>query len=134
MKQNILNIIPDNNQYSDDIDKVPSEERDNAHFWYLHGELEEIVGFDKGVITNCKTLGISKPFKYNEDEGWTNKLYLKGVVECQVKGINEPCVGYFYVTDDLGDYWMQRGLVCLKSDKKGRLYAELKMKEKSIIL
>lgn len=135
----ILHIIPDlyyvgSEDYSKKIESIPMEERDNAGFWYLHGELENKLGFDKAVITNCKTLGISKPFQYDEDIT-INKLYLNGVVDCEVEGIDEPCVGYFYVSEERSENnWLQRGLVCLKSDKKACQYAEKKMNEKSIIL
>lgn len=131
-----LHIIPDlyyagSEDYTKKIENVPMEERDNAGFWYLHGKLEELLGFDKAIISNCKTLGISKPFKYG-DNLTTNKLYLNGIYPCEVEGIEEPCVGYFWATDEVDGYrWMQRGLVCLKSDETACQYAEKKMNEKS---
>ena len=138
-KTKVLHIIPDvhyigKTNYADMIDNLPEDERDNAGFWYLHGELENKIGFDKAVISNCKTLGINKPYKYGE-ELTINKLYLKGIYHCEVEGIKEPCVGYFWTTDEVNEHsWTQRGLVCLKSDKKACEYAENKMNEKAYVL
>lgn len=135
----VLHIIPDthyigNEDYSEKIESIPMEERDNAYSWYLHGKLEERVGYDKAIITNCKTLGISKPS--NASDGITlNKLYFNGVADCEVEGIDEPCVGYFWVVNEYDDKnWRQKGLVCLKSDKEGCHYAEEKMSEKARII
>lgn len=131
-----LHIIPDfgNEEYSKKIENTSKEERDNAFFWYLHGKLEQKFNFDKAVIINCNTLGLSKPFQYDEDIT-INKLHLNGVVDCEVEGTDEPCVGYFWVVNEYDDKnWQQRGLVCLKSDKEACQYAEKKMNEKARIL
>ena len=57
----------------------------------------------------------------------THKMYVNGIIDVEIEGINEPCVGYFWTTYDKKiywegkayDFWEQRGLVCLKSDEEG---------------
>lgn len=129
------------------------------NWWYLHGELEDRLHYDKASIINAAnldfvfympcfdTLNIDDDYRY---KGKLSKIEYKpfilttGIYDCIVIGIEEPCIGYFWTTevgpikltynDKLvykGKYGLQRGLVCLQSDKKSCQYAYNKFKEKS---
>lgn len=132
----VLHVIPDNYNdftWQEKIKAIPVEERDNAGLWYLHGELERKFNYDKATITNCKTLGLSKPYEYGDNQ-FINKLYLNGTINCEVEGADEPCIGFFYTIQETDEtHWIQKGLVCLKNDTNACHYAEKKMIEKAII-
>ena len=138
---------------SRDYDSIPAEERDWNSWWYLHGELECLVGYDKATATNCKSAGYTKPTvpweeihgsavtKITDQKPWW-AMCVDGIIPVEVEGISEPCVGFFWTAeyrkirwqDDVYDKWEQRGLVCLKSDRTGCKYAFKKYKERSEIL
>ena len=134
---------------------IPLNERDNSSWWYLHGELEDFVGFDKATVTNCLSGGFAKQSiryekivggvvesVYNNDESPFYRMYFNGVVDVEIEGINQPCIGYFYTDKERKvtykgktyDLWKQRGLVCFKSDAEACFYAIKKMKEKCSFL
>lgn len=131
-------------------EEIPPEERDNNSWWYLHGKLTDLVGYDKAISTNCKSGGFSKEtINWSEIEGNvvtslsndfpTSQICIDGIVDVEIEEIEEPCVGYFWTTNNRliywegkpYDYWEQRGLVCLKSDIEGCKYAKEKYEEKS---
>lgn len=112
---------PSNTRDYEDIDP---NEREYANFWYLHGKLEELVGYDKAAVTNLREGGFGKDSK---EYGYM--MCFDGIVPVEIEGIPDPCVGYFWITK-YTDTWVQRGLVCLKSDLEGCEYAEHKYKEK----
>ena len=142
MENKILHIIPEIPKYKDDISKIDIEERDNAGLWYLHGSLENMFHFDKAIMTNCKTLGISKPFigasnpfNIEDKDKPINKLYYNGEIDCEVEGCDKPCIAFLYTRNETSDTeWIQRGLVCLKEDEDACNYARNKMKLKSCVL
>lgn len=112
------------------IENIPHEERDNNSFWYLHGKLEEFVGYDKAIAINCKTLGISK-FSYLFGDF---EMHFTGIIPVKIEGIRKACIGYFWTDDFISDgeeAWNQRGLVCFKDDKDSCEYAESQYKNKS---
>lgn len=131
---------------------VPNKEKDNNNWWYLHGELKNEIGFDKGVMINCYSEGLSKKTvrwgeirggvctKYSEGDRYA--LHANGVYEVEVIGINRPCKAFLWTTSEYDvkydkgtfPYWMQRGLVCFADDIESCRYAISKMKEKSSIL
>lgn len=114
---------PENTRTYDDI---PPEEREYAGLWYLHGELENLVGYDKAIVTNLKEGGFSKT-----SSEFGNTMCVDEIIPVEIEGISQPCIGYFWTTDNTGDSWIQRGLVCLKSDTEGCKYAESKYNEKA---
>jgi hypothetical protein len=142
----VLEILPDY-RYREDpgilqYEDINRDERDNNSWWYLHGELEDIVCFDKGTMVNCKTLGYSKPTVdwisiYNGvvEEVRSNNprwcAHINGIIKVKCIGIDEPCLGIFWTTRDrdvewkgkMYPCWSQRGLVCLASDIEGLQYA-----------
>lgn len=124
---------------------IPKDELDYNSWWYLHGELESIVGYDKAYTINCKSAGYSKEtvnyscicgntVKELSSDGRLTRweMHVNGIIPVQVKGVDEPCVGYFWTIEHSDifyegisyPYWDQRGLVCLESDVVGRKYAE----------
>jgi hypothetical protein len=135
MADKVINIIPFIPTNYRRINEMDSSEQDNAMFWYFHGKLQDIVGYDKGVMTNCKTLGILKPFVYDTERQAISKLCYNGTLECKVEGIDKQCTAFLYTVQEHGnDFWIQRGLVCLNEDEEACKYAEKKMNTKSLIL
>ena len=157
-KSKVLKLIADwrfgakpngTREYSD----IKPEERDNNSWWYLHGDLQSFVGFDKATVTDCFSDGFSKEtINWAEIEDNTvikvfsdnprYEMYFTGEIDVEIEGINKPCKGYFYVTnerkvsykDALYSIWEQRGLVCFAEDTRACEYAKRKMNEKSRIL
>lgn len=144
--------------YSKDYKKLAKEAKDSNNFlygdwWYLHGELSSLLGYDKASIINgseCKDLVRMIP-KYSnlrrdfnsetlvgtvENINLVPELYINDIIECKVYGISEKCIGYFWTIEEkdiqlslpdnttiLSKYWRQRGLVCLESATEDRNYA-----------
>ncbi|WQJ53504.1 MAG: hypothetical protein [Wendovervirus sonii] len=99
---------------------------------YLHGQLEAQVGYDCCSVSkiNPKYLKILKDAK-----GITNSfLNLNGIFEVSVKGVDKPCIGYFWVADTSKYFVNQRGIIVFKDDKEANEYALKKYDEKSIII
>jgi hypothetical protein len=132
-KDTILHIIPAIPKYEESIESIDDTELDNAAEWYLHGELESIVGYDKGVMTNCKTLGLKRRYKIPNEES-RSKLHIDGEYKCTVEGIDKPCTAFMYTYGEYKDNWVQRGLVCLSDDADACNYARNMMEKKSLIL
>ena len=138
-------------KYTADYDSIPKDELGGcSRGWYLHYELEHLVGFDIAYPTNCKSAGYAKATiasaviggnqvqKIYEEEGIRWSMYINGIIPVKVKGVDQPCIGYFWITDEhpiyyKGDaypHWEQRGLICLESDTDGRADALKKYNEK----
>lgn len=91
-----------------------------SNWWYLHGELEEIVGYDKAMMLNIDEL----PHKTVPSMAFGKCTILEdGIYPVEIIGIDKPCVGYFwtiiekdYLDPNRNSIVQQRGLVCLKSD------------------
>lgn len=117
-----------------------STEFDNNSWWYLHGKLEDKVGYDKAIILANKT-GDSKDtvrwYDINGDKcnSYSDKphkeMYINGIRKCNVVGVHGDCLGFFW-TDGERDihydkgtfpFWNQRGLVVQRNDKRNVLYA-----------
>lgn len=163
-KLNKLKLIP---YYHKDYDKVAEKADKSGNFiynnwWYLHGELERLLRYDKASAINAKECQdlirmFPRVSKLSKDKGvWKGEvykinliphLYVNDTIECQVIGIDDPCVGYFWTTEESpleittkegetfrGTYWKQRGLVCLKHDLEACSFALQKYKEKSLVL
>ena len=131
--EKILKIIPCVDDYKEKLKSINPEELDNAGLWYLHGELESLLHFDKGVITNCKSLGLLKECEIEGEEPF-QKLHLNDIVKCKVDGIEGDCTGFFWTIDRDEDYWCQRGLVVLDSDTEWYNDATKKYEEKRKML
>lgn len=141
--------IPIITKYED----VPEHERDNNSWWYLHGELENFVGFDKAIAINCYSLGISKETLHYScirggnvtevfDENPYYRMYFNGEIPIEIEGIDKLCIGFFWTTDEYDvyykdkayPYWCQRGLVCFADDAEAIEYAKKKYNERSEML
>jgi hypothetical protein len=132
-----------------DCTEVPYLETDKSPWWYLHGELQEITGYDKAVVTNVKSGRFSKDtIDWIRIDGNQVKavksgipepvMCVSGIVPVEIEGIPRECLGYFWV-DDVRDvfweekpwnYWKQRGVVVLKDNKDDVEYAEKLFKER----
>ena len=132
-----------------DPSEVPYIETDKSSWWYLHGELTKITGYDKAIVTNVKSGGFSKDtIDWEEIDGNKVKsvnsetpipvMCVTGVVPVKIDGIDRECLGYFW-TDDVHkirwkrkswSYWTQRGVVVLKDNKEDVEYAERLFKER----
>lgn len=151
--QKKIKIVPYLHPDAKEIIKLAKKENknnlDNNSWWYIDGKLENLLGYDKGVIIN-----MSKFPQYQGDTlFWTKivgdetkvekfipkkEIKLTGVIEVEVLGVTENCIGYFWVTDERTIYakdrdknettfqnWRQRGIVCLESDTEARKKAEI---------
>lgn len=118
------------NKYTDALDK--DENITISNWWYLHGELEEAVGYDKGAFLNLEEDMIEiKNCYFNGNKRCFDVVYLKeGIYDVEVIGFDKPCVGYFWISN-FNRIPECRGLVCFKDDKKAIEYAEKKYSEKS---
>lgn len=152
--KNVLEVVVDDAswvdaKYSTDYDSIP---RDEIGFggWYLHGKLEDLVGYDIAYATNCRTAGYSretinysvirggKVVELEEGGKLRHEMHINDIVPVKVKGVEESCIGYFWTIvltevqyeGELYTIYRQRGLVCLESDQEGREYALTAFKEK----
>lgn len=134
------------------LEDIPPEERDWNSWWYLHGKLTDLTGYDKAVVINCKSAGYSRETIHwsrisgNEvieiDSNPSYEIYINGIIPVKIEGIQEECIGYFWTTKHRRVYWqgkgydcwMQRGLVCLKSDTKGCKEAKKKYIKQTNVL
>lgn len=143
-----LKIIPVTNP---DISNFELADR-RYGFWYLHGDLESLCRYDIGYFYEF-------PEESKETLDWkvlnmdvtevtefipVKASYLQGIYPVEVYGIEEKCVGYFWITEErdilakntkTGEerafkIWTQRGLVCLESDVQGNKDAKKKYIEK----
>ena len=112
-----------------DLEDIPPEEKEYSSFWYLHGELENLVEYDKAMVSNLTEGGCGKA---STVFGYT--MSVEGIIPVEIEGISEPCIGYFWTVQTDNSSWIQRGLVCLKSDVGSCKYAEFKYNTKSKFL
>lgn len=127
-------------------------EWDNNSWWYLHGELEYKVRYDKAVIINATaakdTIETLRWFEIRGDKCISYKdtplreVHINGIRKCNVIGVCGDCLGFFWTTRernikyDKGTFktWEQRGLVLQRNDKRAVLqaYHSLLMRKESI--
>ena len=119
--------IEESEALNEEIDQRTKEGRYIWNGFYLHGKLEEIIGYDLCVVVNESDLDLEEYPVYHTSTRLVKHCLLKdeGRFEVEVKGINEKCVGYFWkeISEDEdrpGIYTRatQRGYICLKSDKE----------------
>ena len=135
------------------LDSIPDDEQDHNGWWYLHGELQSIVGYDKAVTTNCKTAGYSRATVdwieitgnevievRSEKPRWN--ICIDNIIPVKVDGIEDPCIGFFWTEKKRNvkwngkeyPFWYQHGLVCLARDIESCEYARKRYDERPIIL
>ena len=159
----ILKLLPDNVTYN----RITLKSEGNyieSNGFYLHGKLESKIGYDLVSIINAKEC--PEIIKYIPEidildiySDWASgiannqiklvpKFYYNGILDCNVIGIDESCIGYFWTVDEKellvsafysketfkGLYWCQRGLICLKSDIEACKDAEEKYNTKKVYI
>lgn len=141
------------------IQKAQEENKfnlDRNSWWYLHGKLEGLCHYDKAVVLNLSEF----PEYQGDTLKWTSiigniaevnkfeknkEMKINDIIPVQVIGIDKPCIGYFWTTDERTitakckngktkdfQHWCQRGLVCLSEDIEACKYSKKKYQEKSI--
>lgn len=155
----ILKMVCDWNPEAQNLIKKALEENkfnlDRNSWWYLHGKLEKLCNYDKAVVLNLSEFpeyqgdtlkwtsivgDIAEVTKFEENK----EIKINDIIPVQVIGINEPCIGYFWTTDERTvtaqckngrtrkfQHWCQRGLVCLKDDTEACKYAKEKYLKKT---
>lgn len=119
--------IEETKALNEEIERRMKENRLVWASFYLHGKLEEIIGYDLCVVVNESELDLEEYPVYHTSTRLVKHCLLKdeGRFEVEVKGINEKCVGYLWkeVSEDEskpGVYHRasQRGYICLERDKE----------------
>lgn len=156
-KDIIIRLLSTNAKNAYSLGKELQDKKEASGFYetnwfFLHGKLESDVGYDKAVFINFDEIETKETIDYTEIRG--NEVirynspniikmnYLNGIYNVEVKDIDYPCTGYFWIVcerivkSELGDYpvWQQRGLVVANDDEKSIEYAIKKYNEKSNIL
>lgn len=154
MDRRTLVLIAEHYGKEVDLSNIDKNEIDNNSWWYLDCKLESEVGYDKAVAINCKSLGLSKKtirwkkIRGNKCtdyvEGDHYEMYFNGIIDVKIRGINKPCVGFFWVTGEtecfLKDtketfqHWQQRGLVVFADDAVSYIHAYEAYKERTTVL
>ena len=135
------------------LEDIKADETGYSSWWYLHGELEYLVGYDKAVPINCKSTGNTvdtinwSSISGNKvtdvfDDTLRPAMHINGIIPVEIEGIDKPCVGYFWTTsekpiywkDKEYRYWEQRGLVCFADDKQACDFALAKYNSKTTML
>lgn len=80
-------------------------------WWYFHGELSYRLGYDKGFSVGPLS-------------------NINSIIDVKVEGIPEECIGFFWTSEMVPGDIIQRGLVCLKSDREGCMWARDKYNKK----
>lgn len=119
----------------EELATLKTREMHLSNWWYLHGKLEEIVGYDKAMMLNVDEL----PHKTVPSIVYDECVILEdGIYPVEIIGIDEPCVGYFwtviekdYLYPNKNSSVQQRGLVCLKSDIEACKFARMEYTERS---
>ena len=84
---------------------------DRNSWWYLHGKLEDLCHYDKAVVLNLSEF----PEYQGDTLKWTSitgdiaevskfekkkEMKINDIIPVQVIGIDKPCIGYFWTTDE----------------------------------
>ena len=158
----ILKMVCNLNPEAQNLIKKSLEEDkfnlDCNSWWYLLGELESLCHCDKAVVLNLSEFpeyqgntlkwttiirNVTEVNKFEENK----EIKINDIVPVQVIGIDKPCIGYFWTTDERTvtaqckngrtrefQRWCQRGLVCLSEDIESCKEAKEKYLEKTSIL
>ena len=100
--------------YHEDYDNLTKSLYDDPcimmyEFFYLHGELEQDLGYDKCEIMNLGDLDVQ--YHPLTDSDTTIITIPDGIYDVKVVDIDKPCIGYFWNINN-----QQRGLICYKTD------------------
>ena len=158
----ILKMVCEWNPEAQNLIKKALEEDkfnlDRNSWWYLHGELESLCHYNKAVVLNLSEFpeyqgdtlkwtsiigDVAEVNKFEENK----EIKINDIIPVQVIGIDKPCIGYFWTTDERTvtaqckngrtrefQHWCQRGLVCLSEDIESCKEAKEKYLKKTSIL
>lgn len=152
-----IKILPDFSHREEMYNNVPKEISEivesnkypHSGGWYLHGRLEDEMGYDIASFYDVPNELLKESadwcsITYNRSKLRSDKKtmvpHINGVYECEVYGTDVPCLGYFWTTEereiDFGNgivkpVWHQLGLVVFSNDGDANAYARSKMSEKS---
>lgn len=133
-----LHNVENPRDYMDSTTQHYYEDRNTtvSNWWYLHGDLESEIGYDKGVFCNLEDFNLLiKNCYFNGNKEYFDVVCLEdGIYDVEVIGIDKPCIGYFWINETNNGIPECRGLVCFKDDKEACEYTEQKYNEKSQIL
>lgn len=99
-------------------------------WWYLHGELEEDMGYDKAWFLDIPKEHTVLQYVNKQPYIETN---LNGIFDVEVEGASRPCVGFFWPRLYC-NIIQQRGLVVYRDDIEAMEYATKRYTERSINL
>lgn len=107
-----------------------------SDWWYLHGMLEDDMGFDKAIMLDNNYL---KYLEFTDkDINKQYKLYYlpDNIYKIKVLQTDKPCTGFFWTTFEKfrnveGIVPYMHGLVCYSDDQKACEYAFKKYNEKA---
>ena len=124
--------------YNASEDDIKDRKR-TSNWWYLHGELEDLVGFDKGIIVDAPNLKHKVFIDKDINKQYTLHYLETGIYDVEIVGIDKLCKAYFWTSFEEfsnidGIVPCMRGLVVFKDDKKANNYAYKKYCERSEIL
>lgn len=145
MEKKTIKIVSDKDEENLDLLSGIPQDIQESSGWYLHGKLEEYLGYDLGSIYNLEELSedlletvVTTVLSSGADKvKYVKRSHFNGIYPVEVLGVESPCIGYFWTTDEQDKtvtdldgtpksfkIWKQRGLVVLESDLKGKRYAE----------
>lgn len=123
---------------------------------YAHGKLENLLGYDRLQVIVPEDIFSIDYIKFYPNANFGRKqfyfnlsplMFLEGIYECNVLGVNKPCVGYFWTIEkeelNLTVYgninltvskWRQKGLVLLPDDKENIEFANKHYLMKSVLI
>ena len=111
-----------------------------SSWWYLHGKLQDLVGYDKAIIVEFSPMLLHKTYIDKDiNKEYTKKYLPDGIYEVEILDIDKPCVGYFWTEFEefdniVGEVPTMRGLVVFKDDVKAVNYAKEMYIKKSTFL
>lgn len=137
----VLQVIPNASHNEELYEKVKeyTSKITNYGGWYLHGDLQEDVGYDLATFVDLSDeLTRTVPeftSIYGDDVSYTGEYirvpYLNGVFRVNVLGIDKPCIGIFWTlvydtyecNGQTWEHYRQSGLVCYECDVDAVMYA-----------
>lgn len=120
MKNDYLSIRVANRDYATDCIHV------YTHWTYLHGYIEEDLGYDIFEVTDTNSIAVDTEIIANTKVFGIN---FEGKIEVRCENVDKPCIGYFWKSK-FGANIEQRGLVCYADDADANAYAERCMNDK----
>lgn len=138
MKKEIITIAAYDVRGDWYYENTPNTNKVYSNWWYLHGDLQEDIGYDKAIIIDAPE-PLSADFIDKDNSKTYAKYYLKdGIYDVKVLGIDKPCIGYFWTTLEefgniIGKVPHMKGLVLYKDDPENK-YALEKYNKKSSTL